>query len=224
MVELYQDNLFEIRKYLDNTNFLNSLLVCKEWSQYYYKEKKQRVLDAIQPIILNHGFRHKMLSITKYMDSYGRPYYGICIYKGKKCAFYCPYSFKDAEKLWINHADQFWGPFNKLLPVDFSFSESFNIPPDYDHYLTARVNLKDYHGYQIDYLIRKHKYSNTFHVIEGNDCDITVYETPDTILEKLEETIDWDIIKDLKVIDYVHFEECNLEKIFRLHTVFTLCN
>lgn len=82
-MELNKDNLYEIRKYLDDESFLNSLLVCKSWSDYDYKEKSRRVRNKIAPIVLNHGFRRKIVSFAKYNATYGAPYYGICLYKGK---------------------------------------------------------------------------------------------------------------------------------------------
>jgi hypothetical protein len=229
MSDLCKDNLYEIRKYLDNVSFLNSLLVCKAWSNYYYKEKRRMVTDKIKPNVLNRGFRHKMLSFTKYrlpdwsisVSGYGTPYYGLCIYKGMKCAFYCPSSFKEIISIQINHPAEFWGPYEKLLPEGFSLecSDDFymnypNLPPDYEHFLTARINSKDY-------LIHKHKYSNTFHVIEAHACYVMVYETPDAILEKLEQSIEYDLFSDLKVLDVVHFEECRLTDTQFLWTIFT---
>jgi len=223
MVELIIDTLNEIRKYLNNEDFCNSRLVCRLWSLGSNKEKKRRIQDKIKPIVLNHGFRHKMLSFTNYKPVGRSPFYGLCEYKGKKCAFYCPSSFKDAEPIWVNYLAQFWGPYEKLLPIGFTISDNFNdISPDYEHYLTARVNTKIGQGtWLIDYYIHKHKFSDTFHIIEGNNSSIVVYETPDDILEKLEENIDWNLINNLEVLGVVHFEECHLGNPPLLRSVFT---
>lgn len=225
-LELVIDNLNEIRKYLDDVDFCNSRLVCKLWSLGTNKEKKRRIQDKIKPIVLNHGVRHKMVTLVNYNARYGFPYYGICNYKGMKCAFYCPSSFKDAEPIWINYPSQFWGPYEKLLPTGFAMSDvingTFAIPLDYEHYLTARVNTTiGQPKVLIDYYIHKHKYSDTFHIIEGNNCDIIVYKTPDDVLEKLEEQLNWDLIKNLEVLDIVHFEECHLGNPPLLRSVFT---
>ncbi len=91
---LVPDNLYEIRKYLNLQDFYNTLFVCKIWSVYKYREKKERIIIKLklEKEVLKHGFRRKKeLDILSIYTVNGYTI-GICTHNGKKYAFTANFS------------------------------------------------------------------------------------------------------------------------------------
>ena len=83
---LVPDNLYEIRKYLDVKDFYNTLLVCKTWSIYKYREKRERIIKKLdlEKQVLKHGFRQKKKLNILLSFEYSGYNIGICVFNGKK--------------------------------------------------------------------------------------------------------------------------------------------
>ena len=221
MTTLCQDNIFEMRKYLDDIDYCNSLLVCKLWSSNSIKETRRRIGSKISPIVL-HGFRRNRMKILKYLSTarlskHNEPYLGICLYNNKKYIFYCEYIFNIMLQEASFYLKEPIEEFKMFFPLNCEIDNDVDYDsPMVEHYLKIR--------YKDDIIVvKKHKENGKYLIGVDQKPYFSILDTDDAYINYIEQRINnkeypEEEIWKIPVLAKVFFEECKSYKSYNFNT------